>query len=112
MARTPRSGAPPNRPRPAAAGGKAGGAKTAAGGTAVTRSAQADPPKRRTSPAQFIQEVRVEGRKITWTSWKETWITSVMVLIMVVLAAIFFFAVDTTLSFGIQNLFRLPEILS
>jgi len=112
MARTPRSGAPTNRPRPAAAG-KAGGAKpAAAGGTTVTRSAEAEPPKRRTSPAQFLREVRAEGRKITWTTWKETWITSIMVLIMVILSAIFLFAVDTALRLGIQNLFRLPGLFS
>ena len=41
---------------------------------------------------------RAEGRKIVWPSRKETWITSVMVLIMVVIAAIFFFVVDAGLS--------------
>ncbi len=106
MARTPRSGAPTNRPRPTAV------AKPASEGAAVARTATIDPPKRRTSPVQFFREVRIEARKIAWTSWKETWITSVMVLIMVTLSAIFFFVVDTVLSFGIQNLFRLPEILS
>ena len=110
MARTPRSGAPTNRPRPTAA--RPGGAKPAASNTAVTRTTEAEPPKRRTPPLQFIREVRVEARKITWTSWKETWITSVMVLIMVSVATLFLFATDTVLSFGIQTLFRLPEILS
>ena len=51
-------------------------------------------PKKRTSVVQFAREVRAEARKTTWTSWKETWITSVMVGIMVVLAALFFFGVD------------------
>ena len=50
--------------------------------------------KKRTSPAQFFREVRAEGRKITWTSRKETWITSVMVGIMVVLAALFLSLID------------------
>lgn len=45
-----------------------------------------------------MREVRAEARKITWTSRKETWITSVMVGIMVVLAAIFFFGVDFIIS--------------
>ncbi len=43
---------------------------------------------------QFFREVRTETRKVTWTSWKETWITSVMVGAMVVFAALFFFGVD------------------
>ena len=56
-------------------------------------------PKKRTSIPQFAGQVRAEGRKIVWPSRKETWITSVMVLIMVVIAAIFFFFVDSALAF-------------
>lgn len=107
MARTPRSGAPTNRPRPTAV------AKPAASGAgSVARTATIDPPRRRTHPLQFLREVRIEARKIVWTSWKETWITSVMVLIMVILSVIFFFLVDSVLSNGLRYLFRLPEILS
>ena len=66
-------------------------------------------PKKRTSPAQFFREVRAEGRKITWTSRKETWITSVMVFIMVVIAAAFFFVVDWLLSGGVALLLKLAN---
>jgi preprotein translocase subunit SecE len=55
-------------------------------------------PKKRTSILQFASQVRAELRKVVWPSRKETWITSVMVLIMVVIAAIFFFVVDAGLS--------------
>ena len=55
-------------------------------------------PKKRTSIPQFISQVRAEGRKIVWPSRKETWITSVMVLIMVLIAAIFFWIVDWALA--------------
>jgi preprotein translocase subunit SecE len=55
---------------------------------------------------QFAREVRAEGRKITWPSRKETWITSVMVFIMVVLASAFFALVDGSLSFLLQQLLR------
>ena len=55
---------------------------------------------------RFFREVRAEARKITWTSRSETWITSVMVAIMVVLAAIFFWIVNTILSFAITWLLR------
>ena len=71
-------------------------AQPAIAGAAVA----ADPaPKKRTSIPQFIGQVRAEGRKIVWPSRKETWITSVMVLIMVAIAAIFFFVVDYVLAF-------------
>jgi len=56
-------------------------------------------PKKQTSIPQFAGQVRAEGRKIVWPSRKETWITSVMVLIMVFLAAVFFFVVDSILAF-------------
>ena len=65
-----------------------------------TVAADAGPPKKRTSIPQFIGQVRAEGRKIVWPSRKETWITSVMVLIMVLIAALFFFVVDAGLTFA------------
>ena len=74
---------------------------------APAASVAAPEPKRRTSPAQFIREVRAEARKITWTSRKETWITSVMVLIMVVTASVFLFVVDLILRFGVGAILRL-----
>ena len=64
-------------------------------------------PKRRTNPAQFVNEVRAEARKITWTTWKETWITSVMVLIMVVVVALFLRVIDTALGAAIQQILKL-----
>jgi len=59
---------------------------------------------RSTNPFEFIQEVRAEGSKITWTSRNETLISTTMVLIMVLVMVIFFFVVDQTLRFGICNI--------
>lgn len=55
----------------------------------------------KTSPLQFIEQVRAETRKVTWPSRRETLITTVMVFIMVTLAAIFFLIVDQILSWGV-----------
>ena len=66
-------------------------------------------PKKKTSIPQFIKEVRAEVRKVTWTSRRETWITSVMVAIMVVLAAVFFFVVDAGISFGLTQFLKLAS---
>jgi len=55
---------------------------------------------------RFFREVRAEGRKIHWTSRQETWITSVMVAIMVVLAAIFFAVVNQVLSLAITAIVK------
>ena len=64
---------------------------------------------KRVGPVQFLREVRAEARKVTWTSWKETWITSVMVGIMVILTAIFFFGVDWILGLGISAILKLAN---
>jgi len=55
------------------------------------------------NPFQFLQEVRQEAAKVTWPTWKEVWITTVMVLIMVTMAAIFFLVIDQILG-GLVNL--------
>jgi preprotein translocase subunit SecE len=58
----------------------------------------------KTSPVEFVQEVREEARKITWPSRREVMISTVMVLIMVTMAAVFFLAVDFVLKQGIDKL--------
>jgi preprotein translocase subunit SecE len=58
----------------------------------------------RTNPFEFIQQVRQEAAKVTWPTRRETMITTVMVLIMVALAALFFFGVDTVLSYVVNKL--------
>jgi preprotein translocase subunit SecE len=67
------------------------------------------PAKKRIGPVQFLREVRAEGRKVTWTSWKETWITSVMVGIMVILTALFFFGLDGFFNFGMVSILKLVD---
>jgi preprotein translocase subunit SecE len=56
--------------------------------------------RRRFNLVRFFQEVVRETKKVTWPTWKETWLTSVMVFIMVALTMVFFFAVDTILYRG------------
>ena len=46
------------------------------------------------SPFKFMQEVRQEAAKITWPSRRETFITTIMVIVMSFLAGIFFLGVD------------------
>ena len=54
------------------------------------------------NPAQFIRQVRQEVAKVSWPSRKETGIGTIMVFMMVFLAAIFFFVVVLGLSWGVQ----------
>jgi preprotein translocase subunit SecE len=58
------------------------------------------PPKRGGGILQFFSEVRRETSKVTWPSWKETYLTTIMVFIMVGITMVFFFAVDWILAMG------------
>ncbi|MGE0597500.1 MAG: preprotein translocase subunit SecE [Hyphomonadaceae bacterium] len=60
---------------------------------------QESEPRRRTGPFQFFKEVRAEARKVTWATRQEVTVSTIMVLIMGVMAAIFFFLVDSLLRF-------------
>jgi preprotein translocase subunit SecE len=56
----------------------------------------------KTSPITFLQQVRSEASKITWPSRRETMISTAMVLLMVVFAALFFFAADQLIGWIIR----------
>ena len=48
----------------------------------------------KSSPFKFLQEVREETEKVTWPSRRETFVTTVMVFLMVAVASVFFLIVD------------------
>ena len=52
----------------------------------------------KTSPLEFVQQVRQEVSKVTWPTRKETTVSTVMVFIFVILTATFFFFVDQALA--------------
>jgi len=56
------------------------------------------------NPAQYVREVIGEVKKVTFPTRKETTVTTIMVFIMVTLAAIFFLVVDLILSWGVQQI--------
>ncbi len=70
-------------------------AVSAATKPAVTESA----PK--TSVFDFLRQVRNEASRVTWPTRNETIVTTIMVFIMVTLAALFFLAADQILSRGV-----------
>ena len=61
----------------------------------------------KTNALKFIQQVRQETGKVTWPTRKETLVSTGMVFVMVILAAIFFFLVDQVLSAGVKLIFGL-----
>jgi len=54
------------------------------------------------NPAQFVAQLRSEAAKVVWPSRKEAGLTTMMVFVLALLAAIFFFFVDLILRFGID----------
>jgi preprotein translocase subunit SecE len=62
---------------------------------------------RRVRPIQFIEEVRQEVSKVTWPTWKEVWITTLMVLFMLVLASIFFLIADLVIGYIVKTVLGL-----
>lgn len=75
--------------------------KPASGQTIEGKASEQPKKKKKTNPMEFIQQVRAEGSKVTWTSRNETMVSTIMVLIMVAIMAIFFFLVDQVLRWGV-----------
>ncbi|KAA5801088.1 preprotein translocase subunit SecE [Alkalicaulis satelles] len=84
-------------------------AKPAASGRSGSSDNAASAPARKKpfNPLRFFSEVRQEGRKVTWTGRRETLISTIMVVIMSIIAMIFFFAVDTVLGWIVNALLSL-----
>jgi preprotein translocase subunit SecE len=61
----------------------------------------------KTNPLAFLQQVRAETAKVVWPSRRETMISTIMVLVMAVLASIFFLLADMVIRFGLQFLLGL-----
>jgi preprotein translocase subunit SecE len=58
----------------------------------------------KTNALEFARQVRQEVAKVTWPSRRETIQTTVMVIIMVFVAATFFFLADQVLAAAVRFL--------
>ena len=56
------------------------------------------------NPVEFVREVRAEVSKVTWPTRRETMITTSMVFIFVVFAALFFLVADKIIAFVVKTL--------
>ena len=56
----------------------------------------------KTSPAQFVREVRQELAKVTWPTRRELAVTTVSVFAMAIAMAVFFFLVDQIIAWIVQ----------
>nr|WP_137676527.1 preprotein translocase subunit SecE [Parerythrobacter lutipelagi] len=58
----------------------------------------AEEKKRKTSPAEFVNQVRAETSKVVWPTRQETITTAIFVGIMVLILSLFFLGVDSAFS--------------
>lgn len=61
----------------------------------------------KTSPAEFVNQVKVETKKVTWPSRKETTVSVIAVFIMVILASLFLFFADQIIAFMVNFILEL-----
>lgn len=63
----------------------------------------------KSSPGEFIRQVKVEASKIVWPTGRETMVTTIMVVIMTTLLGLFFFATDTFFGWVVRMLLSLAS---
>jgi preprotein translocase subunit SecE len=63
----------------------------------------------KTSPIEFINQVRAETKKVVWPTRRETIMTGVMVMIMTTILALFFLGVDTAFQAIVNALLSLAK---
>jgi preprotein translocase subunit SecE len=56
------------------------------------------------APGEFMRQVRVETSRVHWPTRKETIATAIMVIIMTLLLAVFFFGIDAFFSSAVKYL--------
>ena len=62
---------------------------------------------KKTNPAQFVRQVRQEMSKVTWADKKDVFISSVIVIILIILFSIFFLLTDQIWSFAIKKIIQI-----
>jgi preprotein translocase subunit SecE len=61
----------------------------------------------KTSPGEFVTQVRAEARKVVWPSRQETTTTAIFVGLMMVALSLFFLLIDTGFSAIVRFLLKL-----
>ena len=57
----------------------------------------------KTNPVQFVQQVRAEVSKVVWPTRREVVLTTIMVLLMTAVMALFFTLVDLVIRTGLNG---------
>lgn len=56
----------------------------------------------KSSPVEFVQQVKSEGKKVTWPSRQETTVSLIAVVIMVTISSIFLYFADQIIAYLIR----------
>ncbi len=67
----------------------------------------AEDKKPKPSPAEFVNQVRSETRKVVWPTRQETIRTAIFVFIMMVILSLFFLGIDTVFNAVVKFLLSL-----
>ena len=63
--------------------------------------------KKKTSPALFVRQVRQELQKVTWPEKRDTFISSAIVILLIILFSLFFLLTDQIWSYSIKKVIQI-----
>jgi len=63
--------------------------------------------KKKTTPAQFVRQVRQEVKKITWPQRRDTLMSSAIVIVLIIIFSLFFLLTDQVWSFLIKKVIQI-----
>ena len=66
-----------------------------------------DTQKKKTSPAQFVRQVRQEMQKITWPQRRDTFMSSAIVIVLIIIFSLFFLLTDQVWSYLIKKVIQI-----
>jgi preprotein translocase subunit SecE len=75
-------------------------------GAFLSATREKHPEVAKTSPGEFIRQVRVETSRVHWPTRKETIATAIMVIIMTLILAVFFFGIDAFFTSAVTYLLK------
>ena len=63
--------------------------------------------KKKISPALFVRQVRQELQKVTWPAKRDTFLSSAIVILLIILFSLFFLLTDQIWSFSIKKIIQI-----
>ena len=63
--------------------------------------------KKKISPALFVRQVRQELQKVTWPEKRDTFLSSAIVILLIILFSLFFLLTDQIWSFSIKKIIQI-----